>query len=136
MSCLDRPRAQGLVHRAGVVTILSACASMSGVQSALGETPGLANPADQHCLDNQYELVHVHDESGVPVRSFCIDRKNNRKCESWAYYRGECSLEEPEVAARKDSSASPELRSADETQDLSVDKGVEFPPRSGAACAP
>lgn len=121
MSGPDRPRTRGLVRRAGVVTILSAWASMSSVQSALGETVGLANPAALRCIDNQYELIHVHDESGVPVSSLCINRKNNRKCESWAYYRGECSLEGPGDAARKDS-APPELRSADETQDLSVDK--------------
>ena len=118
MSGLDRPRARGLVHSCIVVT-LSACGLMSGVPLAFGETSGLANPADRHCLDNQYELVHVHDGSGVPVSSLCVDRENNGKCESWAYFRGECSLGESQDSARSDS-APPELRSADEMQDPSV----------------
>ena len=44
------------------------------------------------CIDDGFELVAVYNESGVPERYVCVDRQNGRKCESWAYYRGECAL--------------------------------------------
>ena len=75
------------VFAAAAAGALAGCLSM-----APGEASGFANPADQHCIDQQHELVPIFDATGVSVGTLCVNRWNNRRCESWAYYRGECSL--------------------------------------------
>ena len=87
-----RHRGAWIHVRAGVVAALSAGAVAGCITVAPGEVSGLPNPADQHCIDQHHELVQVYDAGGVPVGTICVDRGNNRKCKSWAYYRGECSL--------------------------------------------
>ena len=44
------------------------------------------------CVDDGFALVAIHNASGAPERYVCVDRQSGRKCESWAYYRGECVL--------------------------------------------
>lgn len=57
-------------------------------------TAAVRNPADAKCLDDGFRLVPVH-RNGVPVYAHCIDDASQSKCESWAYFRGECPLPQP-----------------------------------------
>ena len=56
------------------------------------EGSGIANPADKHCVDAGYRLEYVH-ENGIPVDGLCINDKTGAKCRTWAYFRGECTLD-------------------------------------------
>jgi putative hemolysin len=46
----------------------------------------------QHCVDDGYEVVQV-SRNGIPANHLCINPKTNLKCDSWAYYRGDCQLD-------------------------------------------
>ena len=120
MSGQTDPRAwRSLGHR-GAVALLSVGALLVGVRSALGGESGLANPADRFCVDNEFELVQVYDATGVAVSSVCIDRRNNKKCNSWAFYRGECMLGRKDDAFRKDEPV-PKRRTSGETGPCGLD---------------
>ncbi|MCY3639606.1 MAG: hypothetical protein OXH37_01165 [Gammaproteobacteria bacterium] len=57
-------------------------------------TSALRNLADVKCLDDGFRLETVH-RNGIPVYALCIDHASQSKCESWAYFRGECPLPQP-----------------------------------------
>ena len=69
-----------------VALLLSACSANTTVENTL-----IPNPADKKCIDDGYSLQQV-TKGGVPVGSECISAKSGAKCESWAYFRGECLL--------------------------------------------
>lgn len=57
-------------------------------------TPGAAsrpNPAAVRCTEDGYqvEVVLTH---GAPTGSNCVEPQSGQKCETWAYFHGECEL--------------------------------------------
>ena len=58
---------------------------------AVREAPEMANPADVKCVEEGYQLQYVR-EDGIPIKGLCVNERTGAKCESWAFYRGECSL--------------------------------------------
>jgi putative hemolysin len=66
----------------------------SGTEPALAEnTPGkqLADASVQRCIDDGYTAAPVLRD-GIPSSYLCINSETRKKCDSWAYYRGECQL--------------------------------------------
>ena len=65
-------------------------------QPAVSTQPRVVAPLPdvsvRRCVDDGFDLIAVYNASGVPERYLCVDRQSGRKCESWAYYRGECVL--------------------------------------------
>lgn len=53
---------------------------------------GVANPATQKCVQAGYTVKPILSPAGVPVGHVCVNQKNGKKCEEWAYFRGECRL--------------------------------------------
>ena len=56
------------------------------------EDPSIANPADEHCVEAGYRLEYIR-ENGIPVDGLCINDETGAKCQSWAYFRKECTLD-------------------------------------------
>ena len=54
--------------------------------------PGVANPADEHCVEAGHRLEYVY-EDGIAVDALCVNDLTRAKCASWAYFRGECTLD-------------------------------------------
>lgn len=52
----------------------------------------MANPADVKCEQAGHRVEHVR-ANGVPIRSLCVNDATGAKCDTWAFYREECSLE-------------------------------------------
>ncbi len=66
----------------------------SGTDPALAENkPGkqLVDVSVQRCIDDGYTAAPVLRD-GIPGSYLCIDSETQKKCDSWAYYRGECQL--------------------------------------------
>ena len=57
-----------------------------------GTGSGLANPAAAKCVEDGYRLEYA-EVDGVPTKGYCINDETGTKCESWAFFRGECSLD-------------------------------------------
>jgi len=53
---------------------------------------GFANPASTYCVKQGYKLEIRNDAQGNQY-GVCIF-SNNLECEEWAFYRGECNLNE------------------------------------------
>lgn len=83
---------------------LSADASPT-VASPTASQPGVANPATQKCLQDGYTSEAILSAEGVPVGHVCVNQKASKKCEEWAYLRGECRLEEDGVSPSTPSSS-------------------------------
>jgi len=81
--------------------LLSSCQTPIPLTQKSGATAGLANPATEKCLKDGY-LSQPLMTNGVPTGGLCVDKANNRACEEWAYYRGECQFDT--VAPSKPSS--------------------------------
>jgi putative hemolysin len=45
----------------------------------------------EHCLKNGYEVAPIKRDN-IPVSHLCVNKSDDRKCDSWAYYRGSCHL--------------------------------------------
>ena len=52
----------------------------------------LPDPSVALCLKRGHELAPMR-KAGIVQSHLCINPKTSLKCDSWAYYRGECSLE-------------------------------------------
>jgi Tol biopolymer transport system component/putative hemolysin len=52
------------------------------------ETPGMANPASQFCVEQGYRS-EIRDEAGGQV-GYCLF-PDGSECEEWAFFRGECA---------------------------------------------
>ncbi|MES9943039.1 MAG: hypothetical protein ABW104_18265 [Candidatus Thiodiazotropha sp. 6PLUC2] len=46
----------------------------------------------QFCKDAGFDAVAV-TENGIPTKYLCINPKTNKKCDSWAFFRGDCKLD-------------------------------------------
>lgn len=66
---------------------LTACATSKQEKGVTS----VANPAAVKCIKDGYEL-HPIKQNGIEVSSICLNKQNEKKCKSWKYYRGECSL--------------------------------------------
>jgi len=53
---------------------------------------GVANPATQKCIQDGHTSKPILSSAGVPIGHLCVNQGNGKKCEEWAYFRGECSL--------------------------------------------
>jgi len=52
-------------------------------------SPQISNPASVYCIDNGGNIeIKTNPEGG----QYGICMKNEKECEEWAYFRGECSL--------------------------------------------
>ena len=52
----------------------------------------MPDPSVELCLQEGHQLAPVR-KAGIVQSYFCINPQTGLKCDSWAYYRGECSLE-------------------------------------------
>lgn len=50
------------------------------------------NPTIEHCQDLGYEVQPVVID-GVTQSHLCVNAQTGKKCDSWALYRKECSLD-------------------------------------------
>lgn len=64
----------------------------SGTAQADRDRMELANPADTNCVEQGYR-VEYESRDGLPIRSMCVNDEMGAKCETWAWFREECSLE-------------------------------------------
>lgn len=81
--------------------LLAACTNPAAQPAAPGTQPGLggseshpatmADPSLAYCENNGYELVPVV-KNGVPHSYLCVNKAKGLKCDSWAFYRKQCSL--------------------------------------------
>ena len=76
-----------------IAMALAGTAGVSKGETPMGGTTRVLDPAVQKCVDDGYEVLQVRDNYGIPRRSLCFDRRSNRKCESWEYYVGKCTLD-------------------------------------------
>ena len=93
-----------LVPVMGLALLACACVdsvstrSVFDAQPAVSTQPRVLAPLPdvsvRKCVDDGFDPVAVYNASGAPERYVCVDRQSGRKCESWAYYRGECVLGE------------------------------------------
>ncbi|MDD2759443.1 MAG: hypothetical protein PHH11_04005 [Methylomonas sp.] len=56
--------------------------------------PTLADPSIKKCIDDGYRPISVKQD-GITRSYLCINPLSNAKCDSWRYFRGECSLTVP-----------------------------------------
>ena len=61
------------------------------VEVAQSDLSSARNPTIQHCQESGYQVLPVV-EDGVTRSHFCLNAESGKKCDSWAFYRGECSL--------------------------------------------
>jgi putative hemolysin len=78
----------------GNTILCTACSDPTMPQSINSSIPsqGTANPATQKCIADDHTLETVQSSTGVPISHICVNKKNGKKCEEWAYLRGECQL--------------------------------------------
>ena len=55
----------------------------------------MPDPSVALCLENGRQLAPMR-KAGIVQSYLCINPETGLKCDSWAYYRGECSLERPQ----------------------------------------
>lgn len=60
--------------------------------AATNATHGVADPSVKHCLEQGYKSQAV-TRDGIPQSYLCFDAESGKKCDSWAYFRGQCELD-------------------------------------------
>lgn len=68
-----------------VQAVVAACTVQAPPQT---EAPDMANPASEHCVDEEGRL-EIRDTSGGQV-GYCIF-PDGSECEEWAFFKGECA---------------------------------------------
>lgn len=53
----------------------------------------VVNPAAQKCVEAGYTQAVLYSQNGVPTGMLCVNKEKGKKCEQWAYFRGECQLD-------------------------------------------
>lgn len=53
----------------------------------------MVNPAAQKCVEAGYTQAVLYSQNGVPTGMLCVNKEKGKKCEQWAYFRGECQLD-------------------------------------------
>lgn len=51
------------------------------------------NPAAQKCVESGYTQAVLYSKNGIPTGMLCVNKEKGKKCEQWAYFRGECQLD-------------------------------------------
>ncbi|MCG7984053.1 MAG: hypothetical protein JAY90_15050 [Candidatus Thiodiazotropha lotti] len=69
--------------------------------SEANEKPGMPDKSIQHCKEAGFESVVV-TENGIPTSYLCINPSTNKKCDSWAFYRGNCRLDNSDAPSSAD----------------------------------
>lgn len=91
---------RGIRWGAMLALLLSACGpAVSQEPPAMARLP---NPADVKCAADGWRTEPVLT-NGVPTGTVCIEPDSGRRCEAWAYFRGECP-----AAAERSPPATPE----------------------------
>jgi len=58
----------------------------------------IANPSSKKCIEDGYTLKTPVSSKGVPTGvELCVDESTGKKCEAWAYFRGECHFENTSI---------------------------------------
>jgi putative hemolysin len=91
-------------YRSGLLVLLlaSGCSNSnpesasadSGRQTKAAATNaahGVADPSVKYCLKQGYKSQAVMRD-GIPQSYLCVDAESGKKCDSWAYFRGQCEL--------------------------------------------
>lgn len=81
-----------------VIFLISACSNYEPTQvneldNSYLEQVELSDPSLEKCISDGYRLVPIQ-ELGVVHSYLCVNEAAHKKCDSWAYYRKECSLAE------------------------------------------
>lgn len=72
----------------------TACSVTSNAApSAREQQKTVADPSVKKCIADGYRSVPV-TKDGVVLRYLCIDPVSHKKCDSWHYFRGECTLKD------------------------------------------
>lgn len=71
------------------VPLADSTAASPGADRPISRIP---DPSVELCLQDGHQLAPVRKD-GIVQSYFCINPKIGLKCDSWAYYRGECSLD-------------------------------------------
>ncbi len=83
---------------ASLALLLGACGA------AVPETPPAAarlpNPSDAKCVADGWRTEPILG-NGVPTGTMCIEPDTGRRCEAWAYFRGECPAKDSGHPARE-----------------------------------
>ncbi len=81
-------------HYLNAVALSTFILLSSGCNTAKENAPttAIANPASVRCVDDGYQLIKQDSETSVTGQYICVNPENNKQCEPWAYFRGECSL--------------------------------------------
>jgi putative hemolysin len=53
----------------------------------------MVNPAAKKCVEAGYTQAVLYSQNGVPTGMLCVNKEKGKKCEAWAYFRGECQLD-------------------------------------------
>jgi hypothetical protein len=69
------------------VLFTNGCVKQQNISNA-NNNSSIANPASVYCIKNNGTLEIRNNEAGQ--YGVCI--KNEKECEEWTYYRGECVL--------------------------------------------
>lgn len=84
------------------VVLLSLVMTVQGCQNgsenrtepvAQSDDVATRNPTIQHCEESGYKVKPVV-EDGLTRSHVCLNESSGKKCDSWAFYRGECSLDD------------------------------------------
>lgn len=59
--------------------------------AATNTTHRVADPSVKYCLERGYKSQPV-DRDGIPQSYLCVNAESGEKCDSWAYFRGQCEL--------------------------------------------
>lgn len=93
-----------LAYKAGLLVLLlvggcsnsnpESASADSGRQvkaTATNAAHGVADPSVKYCLEHGYKSQPV-TRDGIPQSYLCVNAESGKKCDSWAYFRGQCEL--------------------------------------------
>ena len=80
-----------IIPLAATPGLLGGCVSSTSSAETPRELQGMPNPSVKKCLEDGYQIEDILT-NGIPRGSYCVDAQSGKKCEVWAYFRGECRL--------------------------------------------
>lgn len=75
-------------YTAGLLVLLMACGCSNSTQ-------GMTEPSVKYCLEHGHKAQPV-TRDGIPQSYLCINVQSGKKCDSWAYFKGQCDLDTPQ----------------------------------------
>lgn len=82
-------------HRKTRLALIAALLGGTGAVVA-AEAPPMArlpNPSDAKCVADGWRTEPILT-NGIPTGTICTEPATGRRCEAWAYFRGECPAED------------------------------------------